>query len=104
MKGHRRTFPLFLIASSANTKSHANIKETCTIAIVMLGDLPTYIPGGRASFHKTDIASFSELFDAAAFVSARCLGDDRLVGWFQSGKIWSILINVLHLGRLGTLR
>lgn len=69
----------------------------------MLGDLPTYIPGGRTNFHKTDIASFSELSGAAVFVSAQCLRDDGLVGWFQSGKIWSILINLQHLGRLGTL-
>ncbi len=75
----------------ANTNSCVEFKDTCTMAIVMLGDFPAYFPGGRESFHKTDIASFSELFEATQFIFSRCLMDGRSVGWFQAGKIWSVL-------------
>ena len=61
------------------------------MAIAMLVDLQGLIPGGRSSFHKTDIASFTELFSSVKIVAKRCVGDGKSAGWFQDGKTSTIL-------------
>ena len=56
----------------------------------MLGDVPRYVPGGPSSFHKTDIASFRELYDSVHLVYAQCLPFDK-TGWIEDGKILRVI-------------
>ena len=60
------------------------------MAIAMLNDVPHYVPGGPDKFHRTDIASFRELYDSVHVLYAQCRVSGRR-GWIAAGKIWSII-------------